>query len=77
VFAYVSLTDPYIINASIDVEVNGHPVKAFVDSGAQQTISEFVHWLPIPNPDRFSVSPECAEACGYGNNHYCLMPPVI
>jgi DNA damage-inducible protein 1 len=49
----------------VQAEVNRFPIKAFVDSGAQATISAFprAHLLILLTSER-PVSPECAEQCG-------------
>lgn len=42
----------------IDCEIDGHPIKAFVDSGAQTSISKL-----YDDNLNTAVSPSCAEAC--------------
>lgn len=51
----------------INVICNDVPVKAFVDSGAQVTISMTLLFLMLT----LIVSPECAQRCGY-TDFWCV-----
>jgi DNA damage-inducible protein 1 len=50
----------YVSMLYVNVVVNDVPLKAFVDSGAQVTISKV-----FCNMVDCVVSPECAQRCGY------------